>query len=90
MILRRVVVHPPSIEGVGGTRGLWCPPGGAVASLGPASGSFRLMSSRDKACVEVGDSGWLCCQRQRLLVAFRLLMTGGLLLMGERGLSELL
>jgi hypothetical protein len=59
-------------------------------SLGLALGSFRLISSRDKACVEVGDSGWLCCQRQRLLVAFELLVTGGLLLMGERGLSGLL
>jgi hypothetical protein len=90
MILRRVAVHPLSIEGVGGTEGSWCPLGGAVASLGPMSGSSRPMSSRDKACVEVGDSGWLCCQRQRLLVAFELLVTGSLLPMGERGLSELL
>jgi hypothetical protein len=66
MVLRRVAVHPPGTEGVGRARGLWCPPRGAVASPEPVSGSSRPMSSRDKACVEVGDSSWLCCQRQRL------------------------
>jgi hypothetical protein len=89
MILRRVVVHSPDIEGVGRTEGSWCPLEGAVASLRLVSGSSGPMSSRDKAYVKVGDSGWLCCQRQRLLVAFRLLMTGSLLPMGERGLSGL-
>jgi hypothetical protein len=89
MILRRVAVHPSSTEGVGRTGGSWCPPGGVAASLGPVSGFSRLMSSGDKAYVEVGDSSWLCCQRQRLLVAFELLVTGGLLPMGERGLSGL-
>jgi hypothetical protein len=66
-------------EGVGRTGGSWCPPEGAVASLRLVSGSSGLMSSRDKACIEVGDSGWLCCQRQRLLVAVELLVTGSLL-----------
>jgi hypothetical protein len=60
-----------------------------VASLRPVSGSFGPMSSGDKAYIEVGDSGWLCCQRQRLLVAFGLLVTGSLLLVGEMGLSGL-
>jgi hypothetical protein len=61
MILRRVIVHPPSTEGVGRTRGSWCPLGGVVASLGLASGSSGLMSSEDRAYIKVGDSGWLCC-----------------------------
>jgi hypothetical protein len=61
MILRRVAVHPPDTEGVGGTRGLWCPLGGAVALSRPVSGSSRPMSSGDKAYIEVGDNSWLCC-----------------------------
>jgi hypothetical protein len=63
MVLRRVEVNPPGTEGVDRTGGSWCPPGGVMVSLRPVSGSSGLMSSEDKACVEVGDSGWLCCQR---------------------------
>jgi hypothetical protein len=62
MILRSVVVHPPDIEGVGRTgESSWCPPEGVVASFRLMLGSSGPISSGDKACVEVGDSGWLCC-----------------------------